>query len=349
MALQFDSAMEDYINSTVAFGLSAGSFPSDWGYESGLWEPLLYPPPSCWNDYSGMSLFSGLEGSAHSQELAQSKGFELSETAPEFFPPPPGLGAADHDWEPVRVDLSKMVSDLAFPPPGLSPPPGLESAAAAKTQAASTPGSLSTAASTPDSLGEDLPSTRSTSSDEGDSLIAKASAPCPLADTTPLVVSQTWEQRMRSALRVDVQRELRIKRDEHGKIFVTWPVDARKLNGKDKQIISSSFDLFPDIVCKLMIKPKPKGLSKGLASFQKARGCGSIELKIVEGEEKAPAFSFRLSIGSGDLLDGPRGPVKHSFASSSVCGLPKDEEDWDFRAATDLASNIFFVSLEVLA
>jgi len=346
MALQFDSAMEDYVNSRSALGLSPGSFPPEWGYESGLWEPLQYPPPGCWNDYSGMSLFSGF---AHSQELAQLKGFELSDTAPEFFPPPPGLGAADHVWEPVRVDLSKMASDLAFPPPGLSPPPGLEGLAANKTQAASTPGSLSTAASTPDSLGEDLPSTRSTSSDEGDSLIAKASAPCQLADTTPLVVSETWEQRMRIALRVDVQRDLRIKRDEDGRIFVTWPVDARKLNGKDKQIISSSFDLFPDMVCKLMIKPKPKGLSKGLASFQKARGCGSIELKIVEGEEKAPAFSFRLSIGSGDLLDGPRGPVKHSFASSSVCGLPKEQEDWDFRAATDVDSNIFVVSLEVLA
>lgn len=322
--------MEDYINSARACG-----FPPEWGYESGLWEPLQYPLPSCWDDYSGF---------AHSHELAQSKGFELSETAPEFFPPPPGLGVADHVWEPVSVDLSKMASDLVFLPPGFSPPPGLESVFAAKTQAVSSPGSLSTAASTPDCLGEDLPSTRSSSSDEEDSLVAKASALCLLSDATPLVVSEALDH-----CRAEVQRELRIKRDGHGKIFVTWPVDARKLNGKDRQIISSSFDLFPDIVCKLMIKPKPKGLSKGLASFQKARGCGSIELKIVEGEEKAPAFSFRLSIGCGDLLDGPRGLVKHSFASSSVCGLPKDQEDWDFRAATDVDSNMFVVSLEVLA
>jgi len=144
-------------------------------------------------------------------------------------------------------------------------------------------------------------------------------------------------------VRVDVDRDLRVERATNGQVDVCWPVDARKIQCKDRQIISPSFELFPDVSCKLMLKPKPKGLSKGLASFQKARGCGSIELKIVDGLEVAPQFSFLLSIG-GEA----RGPVESNFAVSSVCGLAKNDEEWDFKAAVDPASSVFMVSLKVL-
>lgn len=381
---QFDAAMPDFIAPVPGFaGLGA------WGYESGL-----FPPMSPWADYSGIPGYPGLGdhsglppslgkeepmrldlsnatadssfhtspsefqmGLAHSVETKRPRNFEMSDTAAEFVPPPPGLGVSDCcDMEPVLVDVSQMVSDISFAPPGLLPPPGLEEVSAvSKTcsskQAASTPGSLST--TEPESLPEDMRSTRSTSSDEGDAKGRRLAAPAAplLGRAVSLPVPPTWQldlERAVSIPRVDIPRELRIVRDESGQVDVLWPVDARKLAGKDRQIISSGFELFPDIVCKLMIKPKPKGLSKGLASFQKARGCGSIELKIVEGSE-APAFSFKVSIGSDDRKEGPRGPVKHSFASSSVCGLPRDAEDWDFKAATDPDTNTFLVSLEVLS
>jgi len=262
--------------------------------------------------------------------------FELSEAAPEFIPPPPGLGVVDRcgfsgpasDLQPLRIDLSEM---LSAPPPGLPLPPGLEDVGMSKTcavvQSASTPCSISTAA---DSFGD-----LSMSSDEGDVAFTKA-PPAPKA-----------KNEGRLELRLDAPRELRLERGANGQVEVHWPVDARKLLGKDRQLVSPSFEAFPDVLCKLMIKPKPKGLSKGLASFQKARGCGSIELKIVEGIEKAPAFTFRLSIGSGDTKEEPRGPVEHTFASSAVCGLPKESENWDFRPAIDHSNNTFMVSLEL--
>jgi xanthine/uracil/vitamin C permease (AzgA family) len=66
------------------------------------------------------------------------------------------------DMQPLRIDMG-------FFPPGLPPPPGLAGLALGKTsgfgQAASTPGSISTAA---DSSAEDLRSTHSRSSDEGE-------------------------------------------------------------------------------------------------------------------------------------------------------------------------------------
>lgn len=247
--------------------------------------------------------------------------------------------------EPVLLHVGEMISDLPSsppglssscrnPPPGLPPPPGLEESFICK--AASTPTSLSTALG---SFGEDGTSVRSISSDDGDA--------SPLAITS--IPSTTSAGSLYGSIFAPdaPPRELRLEREESGRVSVQWPVDARKLQGKDRQIVSSSFELFPDMACKLMIKPKPKGLSKGLASFQKARGWGSIELKMVEGDATSLQFSFRLSIGSAWNCP-PRGPVEHTFADSAVCGLPKEEEDWDLRAAVDPTSNILLVTLEVL-
>lgn len=358
---QFDGA-------AIGEFMSPGTFaPPSWGCNPGLFpQPVHYDNFNCFSclhDYEGPQQPSNKQGPlrldlaeaafdpylhsahrpglVHAQEQKRAASFKLSDAAPEFVPAPPGLAVADSchfsavssDLQPLRVDLSAMASA----PPGLPPPPGLEAFAVVKecaaAQSAFSPVSTSTTAdSFADSLlGEDLLSSLSMSSDEADAASPKAAA-APLAGP-----------------RVDVPRELRLDQRADGRVEVQWPVDARKLLGKDRQIISSSFEPFPNVVCKLMIKPKPKGLSKGLASFQKARGCGSVELKIVEGIEKAPAFSFWLSIGSGDTKEAPRGPAEHTFASSSVCGLPKDDEDWDFRAATDVASMTFLVTLEALA
>merc|ERR1711966_302614 len=74
-----------------------------------------------------------------------------------------------------------------------------------------------------------------------------------------------------------VTRELRVHReDKDGHLKVHWPVDARKLRGKDKQIISPSFEIFPGCSFKLMVKPKAMGVRKGQANFHKGRGWGSI-------------------------------------------------------------------------
>jgi len=418
----FDASMPDFITPGFYPGTEIpyfGSGSPEWNaYQAAAAAAAgLYPPgnlegysghyPGIY-DYTGMAnptvalaeepmrldlSAATLDLSSHSSGLIRQKS-ELSESAPAFIPPPPGLGVSDSmepsmdlSLQPAKLNMQDMVSDLTFPPPGLAsltPPPGLAGGAASASHAAaktvpvtrrlglgektnvhlgasversaisggasfyhafknnpnkldSTPGSLSTAA---DSFAEELLSSHSRSGDE---------APPPAPDV--LQRSVTWPQDAVKqdvmSIRIDVARELRVENETNGDVNVYWPVDARKVQGKDRQVVSSSFTLFPDVSCRLMIKPKPKGLSKGLSSFQKARGCGSLELKLVEGAEKVPAFSFSLSIGSHDKQDGPRGPVHHDFSSTSVCGVSKGDEDWDFKAAVDEASGTFLVCLTV--
>merc|ERR1712217_822275 len=103
------------------------------------------------------------------------------------------------------------------------------------------------------------------------------------------------------------------------------------------------FKVFPGAAFRLMIKSRVVGDRKGQAGFHKARGQGSVEVKFMEGAISAPKFGFRISVGSGTNVADFRGPVYHDFASSTVCGLTKGEEDWNFRSAVDPGSQTFFV------
>merc|ERR1712079_748724 len=87
---------------------------------------------------------------------------------------------------------------------------------------------------------------------------------------------------------------------------------------------------------------------KGGASFKRAHGTGCIQLKCeVELSEATTNFSFRFSIGNRNAMQAPRGPVFHNFSSSPVCGLPKDQEEWDFGTVVDMETMTFVVCLEV--
>eukprot|EP00442_Polarella_glacialis_P008818 CAMPEP_0115083666 /NCGR_PEP_ID=MMETSP0227-20121206/20719_1 /TAXON_ID=89957 /ORGANISM="Polarella glacialis, Strain CCMP 1383" /LENGTH=422 /DNA_ID=CAMNT_0002472163 /DNA_START=59 /DNA_END=1327 /DNA_ORIENTATION=+ len=135
---------------------------------------------------------------------------------------------------------------------------------------------------------------------------------------------------------------------------VHWTVDARKLRGNDKQAVSPPFELsfgsqFPNVTFKMMIYPKAVSDSKGGASFKKARGHGYVQLKCeAELSEAIANVAFRISIGSGDKMQPPRGPVAHNFSSSAVCGLPKEQEEWDFESVKDTDSMTFVVCLEIV-
>lgn len=143
-------------------------------------------------------------------------------------------------------------------------------------------------------------------------------------------------------------REIRMENVD-GHLWIHWPVDAKKLRGKDKQIISSTFE-----VCgasfKMMILPKSAGERKGQACFQKARGCGSIALKLLasaNGAGSPTKLLFNIAIGSGEQKQAARGPVE-SDLDSSICGLPKCDEGWDFLSALDPGSSTVTISLQVL-
>jgi hypothetical protein len=131
--------------------------------------------------------------------------------------------------------------------------------------------------------------------------------------------------------RSDVSLELSISQTLQGARFIHWPIDAQKLRTKDRQIVSPTFEVAPGMKCRMMLKPRATGDRKGQASFQKAKGWGSIEIKLTESCPSVPEdLRCRLSVGEQQ----PRGPVELNFAASSVCGLPRREEEWDLKAGS---------------
>lgn len=139
-----------------------------------------------------------------------------------------------------------------------------------------------------------------------------------------------------------------------GYFRVHWTVDARKLRGNDKQAISPPFELpfgdsFPCVPFKMMLFPIFTKDGKTGASFKRSQGRGIVQLKCEADLSDAHAqVRLRISIGSGSKAQPPRGPVSHTFTRGSVCGLPKDQEEWDFRAVVEQESTTFIVCLEVV-
>jgi hypothetical protein len=135
---------------------------------------------------------------------------------------------------------------------------------------------------------------------------------------------------------------------------VCWTVDGRKLRGNEKQTVSPPFELsfgpdHPNVTFKMMIYPEMINEGKGGSCFRKSNGRGFVQLKC---EAELPAsiakVTFRISIGSGKNMKEARGPVEHDFASSAVCGLPKDREIWDFQEVVNQNSQTFVVCLEIV-
>merc|ERR1712217_419925 len=93
--------------------------------------------------------------------------------------------------------------------------------------------------------------------------------------------------------------------------------------------------------------------ARGGASFKKAKGKGSVQLKLVSDNDESARLSltFRLSVGNpnaGKKRERPRGLVRHNFNERPICGLPKGRDQWDFKKAVDEITHTFVVTLEVL-
>jgi hypothetical protein len=138
-------------------------------------------------------------------------------------------------------------------------------------------------------------------------------------------------------------REVQTEHLGDGHIIVHWRVAARILKSLDRQIVSPTFEAFPGCSFKLMVKPKVVGVKKGDASFRKARGQGTLELKLIEGADVAQTLSFGVSVGAKSLC----GCVRHDFSGSTVAGLSKSDEVFDFMSAVDTNTSTFIVSLEI--
>merc|ERR1712203_252231 len=66
---------------------------------------------------------------------------------------------------------------------------------------------------------------------------------------------------------------------------VRWTVDARKLKSTDREKVSPLFELGcgPEFQFRMVMRPKKMDDNRGGACFKRARGRGTVELKLVTG------------------------------------------------------------------
>lgn len=131
-----------------------------------------------------------------------------------------------------------------------------------------------------------------------------------------------------------------------------WVVDARKLKGTDKQIVSPQFEVLvrpgaPGISFKMTLYPKSTS-SKGGVSFKKSCGVGHVQLKCHTDEGDLEAVgdaSLRFAVGSPPQE--VRGPFEHTFSDNVIFNLPRKHADWDFEAASDNLSLSLVVIVDI--
>jgi len=132
----------------------------------------------------------------------------------------------------------------------------------------------------------------------------------------------------------------------------TFKVPVAKLESRDKQVLSERFHIVMgdmDVPFKVRAIAKHVHRHKHGQCFRTSRGRGRLELKC-EGDlpDNAKPLTFAFSVGSGENVEGPRGPVTHDFRSNSVGCLPVTSEEWDFKTAAGTGAVGCVITLEVL-
>lgn len=131
-------------------------------------------------------------------------------------------------------------------------------------------------------------------------------------------------------------------------VAYNWTIDAKKLRGNDRSVVSRPFDLSiggVSVPFKMMLYAKAFSGDmggRGGQSFKMARGQGSLQLKCEHdlGEAQTGHVPLRFSIGKA----AEERVMKHDFSQSAACSSP----DWDFSKAVDPVAQTFVVSVEIL-
>lgn len=150
-------------------------------------------------------------------------------------------------------------------------------------------------------------------------------------------------------LQATALQKLRVVPCTEGCFRIVWDVDARKLHGKDKSLVSPVFELplAGGAPFRVLLHAKKKSQKKNGENFSKSRGVGSLQLKCDASQESLPVAApvqFSVSLGPSTPM---RGPFPHDFACESVASLPASERFWDFRAAADKSSEVLTVCVLV--
>jgi len=130
---------------------------------------------------------------------------------------------------------------------------------------------------------------------------------------------------------------------------VQWTLDAKKMRSTDRVVVSSPFmlplggQLLP---FRMMLVPTVLCKTGRGHCFKKTEGRGIVQLKCDASDLPQDAntrIQYSVRVGRERF----RGPKEHDFRQAMLCGLPKDQEDWNFVEAEDIASRTFTVHLEV--
>lgn len=129
----------------------------------------------------------------------------------------------------------------------------------------------------------------------------------------------------------------------------TWTVDAKKLRGNDRSVVSRPFSLAiggptcPVVACKMMLYAKTVMDRKGGQSFKQSGGQGTLQLKCEHDltDSMENIVELRFSLGT----NGASREVKHDFAQSAAC----TSQDWDFSKAVNKKKQTFEVHVEVVS
>lgn len=128
-----------------------------------------------------------------------------------------------------------------------------------------------------------------------------------------------------------------------------WTVDAKKLRGNDRSVVSRPFTLsrdgtFVGATFKMMLYAKTLREGKGGQSFKMSRGRGSLQLKCERDLGQESLLNIRFSIGGVGGLPRHEKSLRHDFAQSAACTT----QDWDFSKGVDEVTQTFVVSVELL-
>jgi len=165
-----------------------------------------------------------------------------------------------------------------------------------------------------------------------------------------------FESELTESLSKDAQELLimprAVKLKSCSSTFHPWTVDARKLRGNYKQVVSPPLDVHmgnESVTFRLIIAPSLPTSNRGGGSFQKSKGWGTVQVKCEAALPDAIAeMTYRVWLGSGDKTQAPRGPNQHNFAQNAISELPRSNDQWNFSAAVDEKTNSFTLCLEQL-
>lgn len=134
---------------------------------------------------------------------------------------------------------------------------------------------------------------------------------------------------------------------------IHWTVDAKVLKSSDREKVSPPFEVSmggKEIQFKMCLRPTITSESRGGASFRKAKGKGTIDLRCLNEIDPANScyMTFRVAVGKGSDAYRVSSTVRHDFSQKAICPLPESEDEWDFKTVLDEDSQTFVVVLEVV-